>query len=65
MYGGGAAAEGSSIGNFDSFSSVEIVALICAADDGIVDEARGWCCEPEELYGQGEYRGRAGEEWAA
>ena len=43
-YGGGAAAAaGSSVGSSDSFPSVEIVALICVADDGIVDEARGWC----------------------
>ena len=57
-YGGGAAAAaGSFVGSSDSFPSVEIVALICAADDGIVDEARGWCWEPEELYGRGEDRG--------
>ena len=56
VYGRGAAAAvaGSSVGSSDSFPSVEIVALIWAVDDGIVDEARGWCWEPEELYGRGE-----------
>ena len=43
VYGGAAAAAGSSVGSSDSFLSVEIDALICAADDGIVDKARGWC----------------------
>ena len=57
-YGGGAAATavGSSASSFDPFLSVKIVALICA-DDGIVDEARGWCWEPEELYGRREDQG--------
>ena len=57
VYGGAAAAAGSSVGSSDSFPSVEIVSLICADDDGIVDQARGWCWEPQELYGWGEDRG--------
>ena len=56
-YSGGAAAAGSSVRNFDSFPSVNIVALICAVDDSIVDEAGGWCWEPEDLYERGEDRG--------